>query len=309
MATKCKVIFGNCADMKEIPSQSVHLMVTSPPYFNAPFDYPDLYKSYDEYLKLIDDLSKELKRVLQEGRIAAFVVQDVRIDGKLYPVTANIIEIMLRNGFKFREKIIWRKPEGYVRISRRSGVLLQHPYPMYFYPDNLFEEILIFQNGEFDYKYLQTLEKQALEQSKVDIKEYQEKKWFLTVWDITNVLPSEGRLEEGIAAFPDEIPRRLIKLYSFVGETVLDPFLGSATTLKAARELFRNGIGYELDIELKPVIGQKLKLENSPLTEDIVEFVERSDAQHLRSALQEKIKKQRSVTSNNGHKKRESGRL
>lgn len=289
------VIFGDCRNMSEVPANSVHLMITSPPYFNAPFDYPDLFKSYDEYLKLIRELTGELTRVLQRGRIAAFVVQDVRIDGRLYPVTADIVKIMVEKGFKYREKVIWRKPEGYVRISRRSGVLLQHPYPMYFYPDNLFEEILIFQNGEFDYRYMESLGKEVIEQSKINLREFDEKKWFLTVWNITNVLPSAGRLEEGIAAFPEEIPRRLIELYSFVGETILDPFLGSGTTVKVVKELERNSIGYEIDLELKPVIGKKVGHGMKTLEEEI-SFVKREDTQRLRTALQEKIKKQKSVT-------------
>lgn len=296
MGTKHTIIFGDCRNMSETPSGSIHLMITSPPYFNAPFDYPDLFKDYNEYLQLIKALVKELKRVLQKGRIAAFVAQDVRVNGRLYPVTADIIKIMVDSGFKYREKIIWRKPEGYIRISRRSGVLLQHPYPMYFYPDNLFEEILIFQNEEFDYKYLKSLSKKVIEQSKVNLHEFDEKKWFLTVWDITNVLPSEGRLEEGIAAFPEEIPKRLIKLYSFVGETVLDPFLGSGTTTKVAKELNRNSAGYEIDLELKEVINKKVGYNTRTLTNDKVKIIERKDAQHLRTSLQEKVKKQRSVT-------------
>jgi DNA modification methylase len=296
MGTKHTIVFGDCRNMKEVSNESVHLMVTSPPYFNAPFDYPGLFKSYEDYLSMIKDVAKELKRVIQSGRIAAFVVQDVRINGRLYPVTADIIKIMIDTGFKYREKIIWRKPEGYVRISRRSGVLLQHPYPMYFYPDNLFEEILIFQNGEFDFKYLKNLSKDVVEQSKVNLHEFDEKKWFLTVWDITNVLPLEGRLEEGIAAFPEEIPRRLIKLYSFVGETVLDPFLGSGTTTKVAKELARDSIGYEIDLELRTVIRKKTGYHTTTLTDDKVKIIERKDALHLRASLQEKVKKQRSVT-------------
>lgn len=61
---------------------------------------------------------------------------------------------MVEEGFRYRDKIIWRKPEGYIRISRRSGVLIQHPYPMYFHPDNIYEEIIIFQKGDFSYSQL-----------------------------------------------------------------------------------------------------------------------------------------------------------
>jgi len=284
--------------MHEIPDGSVHLMVTSPPYYNAPFDYPDLFRSYEEYLGLIRSLAKELERALSDGRLACFVTQDVRIKGKLYPICSDIIKIMIEEGFKYRDKIIWRKPEGYIRISRRSGVLIQHPYPMYFHPDNIYEEILLFQKGEFSYDHVKNLRHEILEESRVDIEEFNKEKWYLTVWDITNVLPLKGRSEEGIAAFPEEIPRRLIKLFTFKGETVLDPFLGSGTTSKAAKELGRNSRGYEIDLELKDVILKKVgytqaTLINGPVIK--VEITEREDAKRLRSFLQEKVRNQKSV--------------
>jgi len=289
-----KIIFGDCRSMKEIGDEQVHLMITSPPYYNAPFDYPGLFNSYDEYLDLIRAVAKELKRVLCKGRIACFVTQDVRIAGKLYPICSDIIRIMINEGFIYRDRIIWRKPEGYIRISRRSGVVIQHPYPMYFYPDNIFEEILIFQKGKFDYASLKKMEKKILEGSKIDLKKFNREKWYLSVWDITNVLPLENRLEKGIAAFPDEIPRRLISLFSFKGETVLDPFLGSGTTTKVSMELGRNSIGYEIDVELKPIILKKIS--QSTLLGDKVEVIVREDSKRLRTFLQKRILEQKSVT-------------
>jgi len=277
--------------MKEIPDGSVHLIVTSPPYFNAPFDYPGLFKNYSEYIDMIKDVAKELHRVLAQGRIACFVTQDVRINGKLFPVAADIVRIMMEEGFFYRDRIIWRKPEGYIRISRRSGVVLQHPYPMYFYPDNLFEEILILQNGEYHYPKIG----HEFKASKINLREFSEGKWYLTVWNITNVLPFKGRLEEGIAAFPEEIPKRLIKLFTFVDETVLDPFLGSGTTTKVAKMLGRNSYGYEIDLELKPIIMSKIGYSPHPLSDDKFEVVEREDARKLRTDLQERVKNQRSV--------------
>lgn len=279
--------------MPEVPDCSVHLVVTSPPYFNAPFDYPELFKGYSEFLDLIRSVAKELRRVLAPGRIACFVTQDVRINGKLYPVPADIVRIMMEEGFSYRDRIIWRKPEGYIRISRRSGVIMQHPYPMYFYPDNLYEEILIMQNGEYKYPKIGP----EYTSSKINIDEFNKGKWYLTVWDITNVLPRGGRLEEGIAAFPEEIPKRLIKLFTFVGETVLDPFLGSGTTTKVAKELGRNSYGYEIDIELKPIILQKIGYSPHPITDDHIEIKEREEAQKLRNTLQKKIRNQKSVTT------------
>jgi len=285
-----KIIFGDAKNMEELDDNSVHLVVTSPPYFNAPFDYPDLFESYNEFLDLIKDVSRELKRVLDEGRIAALVVDDTLINGKKYPVVADVTKIFIEEGFKYRERIVWLKPEGYIRISRRSGVLIQHPYPMYFYPDNIQESILIFQNGDFDYK---KIPKEIKEESKIDLKEYQKEKWYLSVWNITNVLPLNNRLEKGIAAFPDEIPYRLIKLFSYKGEVVLDPFMGSGTTLKVAVELGRKAVGYEIDIELLNVVKKKLGINQSTLSGKPEDFKIkiRDDVKHLRTQLQKEISK------------------
>ncbi len=290
---KNMIIFGDAQNMKEVEDNSIHLVVTSPPYFNAPFDYPNLFSSYDEFLTLIRNVSKELKRVLDKGRIASVIVDDTLIERKKYPVVSDITKIFIEAGFRYREKIIWIKPEGYIRISRRSGVLLQHPYPMYYYPDNLQESILIFQNSDFDYK---KIPQKLKEESKLSLQEYQRKKWYLNVWEITNVLPIHNRLEKGIAAFPEEIPYRLIKLFSYKGEYILDPFMGSGTTLKVAIELGRKAVGYEIDLELIDVVKQKLKLNKQLVLDNNIsdfEIIVRTDIKHLRSQLYEKIAKNR----------------
>jgi len=290
MKTLHRLIFGDSERMIELQDGSVHLVVTSPPYFNAPFDYPDLFDSYEDYLNKMKKVAKEIKRVLADGRIVCIVCDDTLINGKKYPVVADLTKIFIEEGFEYRDKIIWLKPEGYIRISRRSGVLLQHPYPMYFYPDNIQETILIFQKGKFDYKIIK---KEVKEQSKIDFLEYQEKKWYLNVWNIVNVLPIQNRLESGIAAFPEEIPYRLIKLFSYIGETVLDPFMGSGTTNKVAAMLKRNSVGYEIDIELVEVVKKKMGINHELLFQRDyeVEIIVREDARPLRSSLQNKIKK------------------
>ncbi|TMI29231.1 site-specific DNA-methyltransferase [Candidatus Bathyarchaeota archaeon] len=295
-APSLQVFFGDLRKMtsREIADGEVSLIVTSPPYYNAPFDYPDLFPTYDDYLDLIKSFASQSKRVLGKGRICAIVTDDMLVKegdgsrGRKYPLVADTTRIFLDEGFLYRDKITWVKPVGYTRISRRSGVVLQHPYPMYFYPDNIQESILLFQNGEFDYAHLKDAPKKILESSKIDTTKLNKERWNLTVWNITNVLPMAGRVEEGIAAFPDEIPRRLIKLFTMIGETVFDPFAGSGTTLKVAKELGREGIGYEIDLELKRVIRKKLAGENF-VTED------RAGARRLRKSLQTKIHQQRSV--------------
>jgi modification methylase len=298
-----KIFFGDIRRMSanEVADEEVALIVTSPPYYNAPFDYPGLFSSYDEYLDLIRAFADQSRRVLGKGRICAVVTDDMLVRegnggrGKRYPIVADTTRIFIEQGFQYRDRITWVKPAGYTRISRRSGVVLQHPYPMYFYPDNIQESILLFQNGTFDYEQLKTVPPEALEKSKIDTSRFNSEYWNMSVWNITNVLPRPGRVEEGIAAFPEEIPRRLIKLFTLAEETVFDPFLGSGTTLKVARELGRKGIGYEMDLELKNVIRKKLGLSQKRIGyHDSIE--EREGARKLRKTLQTKVQRQRSVT-------------
>lgn len=292
-----RVFFGDIRKMTstEVADGEISLIVTSPPYFNAPFDYPDLFSSYEDYLDLIRSFASQSRRVLAKGRICAIVTDDMLVKegngtrGRKYPLVADTTRIFLDEGFLYRDRITWVKPAGYTRISRRSGVVVQHPYPMYFYPDNIQESILLFQNGEFDYGVLKETSKRIRDASQIDTGKLNREKWNLTVWNITNVLPISGRVEEGIAAFPDEIPRRLIKLFTMVEETVFDPFAGSGTTLRVARELGRGGIGYEIDLELRPVIRKKLG-------EEQIRFQETEGALRLRKSLLTKVHRQRSVT-------------
>jgi site-specific DNA-methyltransferase (adenine-specific) len=243
--------------MEEIPDESVHLMVTSPPYFNAPFDYKEVFKNYDQYLGVLNRVAREIFRVLEKGRIAVLNIDDMLVNGEKFPIVADATKIFQNAGFRYRDRIIWKKPDGYLRISRRSGVLLQNPYPMYFYPDNLLESIIIFQKGKFDYR---SIHKEIREQSKIDVKEFSDNKWYMTLWEMTNVLPG-SELEKDIAAFPEELPYRIIKLFSYKYETVLDPFAGSGTTMKVARDLGRNSIGIEIKNSLIPIIKKKVGFE------------------------------------------------
>lgn len=240
--------------MQELNDREVHLIVTSPPYFNAPFDYEGLFASYSQYLRLLEDVARESFRVLKDGRVFILNIDDMLVNGEKFPIVADATRIFISAGFRYRDRIIWKKPDGYLRISRRSGVMLQNPYPMYFYPDNLLESIIIFQKGKFDYK---SIPKEQKEASKVDMTEFQDNKWFMTLWEMVNVLPNSS-LEKGVAAFPEELAYRCIKLFSYKGETVLDPFCGSGTTMKMARYLGRNSVGIELDENLLPIITNKI---------------------------------------------------
>lgn len=123
--------------------------------------------------------------------------------------------------------------------------------------------------------------------------------WYKTIWEITNVLPG-AYLEKNIAAFPEQLPYRLIKLYSYFGETVLDPFLGSGTTMKVARLLKRNSIGIEILKDLLEVIkiktGFKGKHSGEP-DDDSLEIIERSSGKY-RFATSEYLNKRKSENQN-----------
>ena len=256
-----RLIIGSCENMLEVTDESVQLMVTSPPYYNAPFDYEDLYSSYEKYLEIIKAFAHETFRVLEDGRIAVVNTDDMLVKGEKFPIVADTTKLFQDAGFRYRDRIVWKKPDGYLRISRRSGVLLQNPFPMYFYPDNLLESILIFQKGKFNYRTKSNVEREL---SKIDKQEFQKNGWYMTLWNMTNVLPG-SKLEKNIAAFPEELPYRIIKLFSYKGETVLDPFVGSGTTMKVARDLGRNSVGIEILPENEKIIRQKMGIDEPTL--------------------------------------------
>ena len=280
---KYEVYFGNASKLDEVEDGTVSLVVTSPPYYNAPFDYEGLFEDYDEYVELLKNLAEQLKAKVAPGRIVAIVTDDMLVKARKYPIVADTTRAFLDAGFEYRERITWLKPKGYIRISKRSGVVMAYPYPMYYYPDNRQESILIFQNGPYKYEDRKQMSKRDQKRNKIDLTDYNKGDMYMNTWEITNVLPIKGRLEEGIAAFPDEIARRLILFFSHIGETVLDPFLGSGTTMKVAMEMNRSCIGYELDKSLRPIIKKKVNLANKDNHK--IDFNIKKDAKKLRNII------------------------
>ncbi len=249
--------------MPSIPDSSIHLIITSPPFFNAPHDYVGAFRTYDCYLDLLGSVAREGYRVLAPGRIFALNIDDMRVDGKLYPITADATKIFLDAGFDYRAKIVWAKPDGFGRAQRQSAVAYQHPYPMYCYFTNITESILVFSKGKFDYASASG-EQRSGSRFSSEILHAWLSEWSLNVWHIKNVMPVRGRLEENVAAFPDELPNRLIRLYSYRGETVLDCFAGSGTVMKVARNLGRNSVGIEEKVELARIIRRKAFPDENP---------------------------------------------
>jgi len=248
-----KVFVKNAMSMNELKDNSVHLMITSPPYFDAKMYakkpiYNDLGNIHDldEWFEKISSVWKEVFRVLQPGRKAFINIMNlpIRDNGgfKSLNLAGRTIDIMEKIGFIFKRDIVWHKTHG---VKAHFGT---YPYPGGILINNMHEFILEFnkpnKKGFNKYGHLTKEQKEA---SKLD-KEF----WLLLkntdVWSMKPQNSSDNRSH--VAPFPYELPYRIIKAFTFVSEVVLDPFLGSGTTLKAAADLKRNGIGYEIVPEI-----------------------------------------------------------
>ncbi len=253
--TSQTIIIGNSTQLTELKDESVHLMVTSPPYFNAKMysresiagNLGDIH-DVDLWFKTISEVWQEIYRVLQPGRKIFINIMNlpIRLDGGSYR-TLNLVGRTIDEceaiGFIFKRDIIWHKTNG---VRAHFGT---YPYPGGILINNMHEFILEFDkpgrktNGG-KYSHLTREQKEA---SRLD------KAFWLSVKnsDVWQISPqASGDRRSHIAPFPFELPYRLIKAFSYVGETVLDPFAGSGTTCLAASQLGRNGIGYEINPEI-----------------------------------------------------------
>ncbi len=255
--------------MPELRDNRVALTVTSPPYWNAiDYDihaankaehyrtraYAQGYANYTDYLDWLDRVFTEVLRVTKPGGFCAIVIGTVLLDGQHYPVPFDLIARLTRSGWLFHQDIIWHKCTAGVK---RAGVTIQKPYPGYYYPNIMTEYILVFRKpGDPIYK-----ERSIATKKRSD---YPINKLFTydianNVWHIAPVPPDQL---DHPCPFPEEIPHRLIQLYSYKGELVLDPFTGSGQTTKVAKHLKRKFVGYE-------TIEKYVQLATARLTEDL----------------------------------------
>lgn len=285
MNSDIKVYFKDSRKMEEVDDSSVHLIVTSPPYFKMRGDMP--YKDYNDYLKQMNRCIKEMYRVLIPGRLACIVISDYYENGVHYPVIYDFMRLLFKNKFTFVEQIFWIKPLASKRCvaSTRTGAFIQSPYPFNYYPKTLAESILIFQKGSFRFSEIRDkIPNYLKEESKIEISDVNN---FLATW--WYIQPSSFRVTDSngnchSSEFPIEIPLNLIKFYSYVGEVILDCFLGSGTTLLAAKILGRKGIGYEKykispgGVNYEEIIGKKLSLN----VEDICKHLQKGEIKPLK---------------------------
>lgn len=272
LQTKHTIINGDCRHMKEVADKSVHLIITSPPYWQLK-DYGTANQigfndSYEQYINHLNLVWKECYRVLHDGCRLCINIGDQFARSvyygryKVIPIHSEIIRFCETIGFDFMGQIIWQKSTT-MNTTGGGSVMGSFPYP---------------RNGiaKLDYEYILLFKKQGkapmptIEQkdnSKMTNEEWNT--YFNGHWYFNG-----ARQDKHLAMFPDELPKRLIKMFSFYGETVMDPFLGSGTTSAVARMLGRNSIGYEINPDFIPLIKQRIggdSLYDSPVSNVITQ--------------------------------------
>lgn len=261
MLNQATIIIGDSRSMSEIADSQIDLIVTSPPYWHLKdYGMPGQIgygQSLHEYLCSLYLVWQECFRILRPGSRLCVNVGDQFARAVIYgrykviPLHAEIISRCEKIGFDFMGSIIWQKKTT-MNTSGGATVMGSFPYP----PNGIVE---------LDYEYIhifkkpgknKQVSKEIKEASRLTKEEW--KQYFAGHW----VFKAAKQLDHE-AMFPDELPRRLIRMFSFVDDTVLDPFLGSGTTVKVALELGRNAFGYEINYSFLELIKEKLGLANS----------------------------------------------
>lgn len=257
MNTIHKIIIGDSRYMAEVCNESAHLIITSPPYWQLK-DYGNKKQigfndTYEEYINNLNLVWNECHRVLHKGCRLCINIGDQFARSiyygryKVIPIRTEIIKFCETIGFDYMGAIIWQK----VTTCNTTGgatVMGSFPYPRNGILKLDYEFILIFKK----YGKQPKVNRDIKDKSKLTKEEWNQ--YFTGHWNF-----SGEKQEKHLAMFPEELPRRLIKMFTFVGDTILDPFLGSGTTSLAAKNLDRNSIGYEINEEFLPLIKEKLK--------------------------------------------------
>ena len=246
-------------NMQQVQDASVHLVVTSPPYWKLK-DYGSdegigqVATSYTEYLASINAVFEEcVKKLVPDGKIVVNIMP-ILLTGKNTKFNRRVTRTVLTDlenfmsslgNMYFHSLFIWDKRKA-VRFSSWGS----YPHPPNLLSSYPYEWIIVFaKEGKRP-----PVEPDIKEASKITHEEFTN--WVQnSIWDFQ---PASAKQENHPAPFPEELPRRCIRLYSFVGDTVLDPFAGSGTTLKVARDLGRNSIGYEINPDYEGLIREKL---------------------------------------------------
>ncbi|MBU1318433.1 MAG: site-specific DNA-methyltransferase [candidate division Zixibacteria bacterium] len=249
--------------MNLLSDESVHLIITSPPYWQLK-DYGVVnqigyYESYESYINNMNLVWNECHRVLHPGCRLCINVGDQFARSvyygryKVIPIRTEIIKFCEIIGFDYMGAIIWQK----VTTTNTTGgatIMGSFPYPRNGILKLDYEFILLFKKQGKPPKPTKE-QKELSAMTKEEWNTYFSGHWYFA-----------GAKQDGhIAMFPEELPSRLIKMFAFIGDTVLDPFLGSGTTSLAAHNLGRNSVGYEINPEFIPIIERKLNISQTDI--------------------------------------------
>ena len=274
--TNHKIYFGDSRALNKIEDKSVQLIITSPPYWQLK-DYGSnnqigFNNSYEEYINNLNLVWMECERILSEGCRLCINIGDQFARSvyygryKVVPIRTEIIRFCETLKMDYMGAIIWQKATT-MNTSGGGAIMGSFPYPRNGILKIDYEFILIF-------KKLGNPPKPTLEQKENSIMTKEEwNQYFSSHWNFSGVKQSEH-----ISMFPEELPKRLIKMFSFSGETIFDPFLGSGTTSLAAKNLGRNSIGYEINKEFEPIIRKKVNINQLSFDIDTIEFFEDNDS-------------------------------
>ena len=277
--TSHKIIIGDSRSMSEVGREAVHLVVTSPPYVASKLKKGQKFE-YDAYISTMRDVFSEVHRVLcPDGRLCLNIAD---IHTKYYyenhqkrflrvPVGAHVVQTCLDLGFQLLDTFIWDKGFNRHKGGAAGPFFGSYPYPATIYNNVYWEYVHIF------------LKPGPKRQVPKDIKEKSRiplRKWKEYVQKIWRVESETERIKGHPSVYPVEIPRRFIEMYSFYGDTVLDPFLGSGTTTLAARLTERNSIGYEINPRYINLIKNRVGMTQASLVtqKDDFEMKVRDDA-------------------------------
>jgi site-specific DNA-methyltransferase (adenine-specific) len=234
-----KIILGSAENMHAIPNNSLHLMITSPPY-NVSKEY-DNDLSLKDYLLLLENSFKETYRVLVNGGRACINVAN--LGRKPYiPLSDYISQIMIKTGFNMRGEIIWNKAAS-ASPSTAWGSWLSAANPIL---RDIHEYILVFSKGDYQ-------RQKSSKENTITKEQFME--WTKSVWTMN---AESARKIGHPAPFPEELPYRLIQLYSFKDDIVLDPFMGSGTTAISALKSERKFVGYDISNEYIELANQRI---------------------------------------------------
>lgn len=270
MPQKHTIIIGDSKNMVELEDNSVHLVVTSPPYWKLK-DYGNDKEigqgseSYNDYIHSLYKVFEECVRVLTPDGKLCINIMPIFLSGKNTKFNRRVTKTVLTDLEKFMDLLgnmyfhslfIWDKRKV-VRFSSWGS----YPYPPNLLSTFPYEWIIVFSKEGKRKK----VSKDIKEASKITHQEFTD--WCQnSIWDFA---PASAKAENHPAPFPEELPRRCIKIFSFVGDTVLDPFLGSGTTMKVAKELRRNSYGYEINPDYLPIIKQKIGYSEQQIFDEI----------------------------------------